>query len=54
MLSAGTRRRLEEEVETEAEGEGLLVEVFLGQPRIGHPSLFVGTWALRANTEELL
>ena len=39
MLSAGTRRRLEEEVETEAEGEGLLVEVFLRQPRIGHPSL---------------
>ena len=26
-------------METEAEGEGLLVEVFLRQPRIGHPSL---------------
>ena len=53
-LDMGLVRRLEEEVEAEAEGEGLLVEVFLRQPRIGHPSLFVGIWALRPNTEELL
>ena len=46
-LDMGLVRRLEEEVEAEAEGEGLLVEVFLRQPRIGHPSLLDNTGVTR-------